>query len=101
VLACVFGHGQDEVLLKRKVLLEPFGITLYDTDYCGVYSRHLDADGYQPGKRSAQKIKRKDLASCTRIKRLGRKTICFFKSMQMHDIVIGLFMNRYEFALLL
>jgi insertion element IS1 protein InsB len=28
-----------------------------------------------------------------------RKTICFSKSAQMHDIVIGLFVNRYEFGL--
>jgi insertion element IS1 protein InsB len=28
-----------------------------------------------------------------------RKTICFSKSIVMHDIVIGLFINRYEFGL--
>jgi len=28
-----------------------------------------------------------------------RKTICFSKSIRMHDIVIGLFINRYEFGL--
>ena len=27
------------------------------------------------------------------------KTICFSRSLQMHDIVIGLFVNRYEFGL--
>jgi insertion element IS1 protein InsB len=35
----------------------------------------------------------------TRIKRLARKTICFSKSIELHDIVIGLFVNRYEFGL--
>jgi len=34
----------------------------------------------------------------TRIKRLARKTICFSKSVFMHDTVIGLFVNRYEFG---
>ncbi|MFM7888933.1 MAG: IS1 family transposase [Pseudanabaena sp.] len=34
----------------------------------------------------------------TRTKRLARKTICFSKSIVMHDIVIGLFINRYEFS---
>ena len=34
----------------------------------------------------------------TRIKRLVRRTICFSKTKQMHDLVIGLFMNRYEFG---
>ena len=30
--------------------------------------------------------------------RLVRKTICFSKTVQMHDIVIGLFVNRYAFG---
>jgi insertion element IS1 protein InsB len=34
-----------------------------------------------------------------RIKRLVRKTICFSKSIEMHDLVIGLYVNRYEFGL--
>jgi insertion element IS1 protein InsB len=52
-----------------------------------------------PGKRNTQKIERKHLTLRTRIKRLTRKTICFSRSVQMHDIVIGLFVNRYEFGL--
>jgi IS1 family transposase len=34
----------------------------------------------------------------TRIKRLVRRTICFSKTERMHDLVIGLFVNRYEFG---
>ena len=33
VLAYVFGRRQDEVFLRLKALLEPFGITRYHTDY--------------------------------------------------------------------
>ena len=44
-------------------------------------------------------MERKHLTLWTRIKRLVRKTICFSKSITMHDIVIGLFINRYEFGL--
>jgi insertion element IS1 protein InsB len=44
-------------------------------------------------------IERKHLTLRTRIKRLVRKTIRFSKSIQMHDIVISLFINRYEFGL--
>jgi IS1 family transposase len=40
----------------------------------------------------------KDRYIRTRIKRLARKTICFSKSIRMHDIVIGLFINRFEFG---
>ena len=34
----------------------------------------------------------------TRIKRLVRRTICFSKTTTMHDLVLGLFINRYEFG---
>ena len=100
VLAYVLGRRKDEVFLQRKGLLEPFGITKYYTDYWGAYTRHLDADAHQPGKRNTQQIERKHLTLRIRIKRLMRKTICFSRSTQMHDIVIGLFVNHYEFGLL-
>jgi insertion element IS1 protein InsB len=100
VLAYVLGRRTDEVFLKLKALLELFGITQYYTDSWGAYTRHLDTDEHQPGKRNTQKIERKHLTLRTRIKCLVRKTICFSRSTQMHDIVIGLFVNRYEFGLL-
>lgn len=53
----------------------------------------------QVSKYKMQKIERKHLTLRTRIKRLARKTICFSKSEEMHDLVIGLFINRYEFGL--
>ena len=46
-----------------------------------------------------QQIARKHLTLRTRMKRLARKTICFSKAIQRHDIVIGLCVNRYEFGL--
>jgi len=99
VLAYVFGRRKDEVFLKLKALLKPFGISRYYTDSWGAYTRHIETDQHQPSKRNTQKIERKHLTLRTRIKRLVRKTICFSKSTQMHDIVIGLFVNRYEFGL--
>lgn len=96
-LAYFCGRRQDEAFLKLKALLEPFGITRYYTDYWGAYTRHIAPEAHPPGKRNTQKIERKHLTLRTRIKRLARKTICFSKSVQMHDIVIGLFVNRYEF----
>jgi insertion element IS1 protein InsB len=100
VWAYVFGRRTDEVFLQLKTLLEPFGLTRYYTDYWGAYTRHLDPDVHSPGKQHTQKIERKHLTLRTRIKRLVRKTICFSKTTQMHDIVIGLFVNRYAFGLL-
>jgi insertion element IS1 protein InsB len=99
VLAYVFGRRQDEVFVELKRLLEPFGITRYYTDHWGAYERHLTGEEHCPGKHNTQTIERKHLTLRTRIKRLARKTICFSKSIQMHDIVIGLFVNRYEFGI--
>jgi insertion element IS1 protein InsB len=99
VLAYVFGRRTDEVFLQLKALLEPYGIRRFHTDYWGAYKRHLEPDVHHPGKRNTQRIERKHLTLRTRIKRLARKTICFSKSIQLHDIVIGLFVNRYEFGL--
>ena len=99
VLAYVFGRRTDAVFQALQRLLEPFGITRYYTDYWGAYERHLAPEEHCPGKRHTQQIERKPLTLRTRINRLGRKTICFSKSTQMHDIVIGLFVNRYEFGI--
>ena len=99
VLAYVLGKRKDEVFLKLKGLLEPFGVIRYYTDDWGSYDRHLDPDTHVVGKQHTQKIERKHLTLRTRIKRLARKTICFSKLEQMHDIVIGLFVNRYEFGI--
>ena len=98
VLAYVLGKRKDEVFKQLKVLLEPFGINQYYTDDWGAYERHLDAKKHHIGKRDTQKIERKHLTLRTRIKRLARKTICFSKLERMHAIVIGLFINRYEFG---
>jgi insertion element IS1 protein InsB len=45
-----------------------------------------------------QKIERKHLTLRTRLKRLARKTLCFSRSRFMHDLLIGLYMNRVEFG---
>jgi insertion element IS1 protein InsB len=101
VLAYVFGTHQDEAFLRLKALLEPFGIMQFYTDEWGAYERHLDPCFHTVGKQNTQKIERKHLTLRTRIKRLARKTICFSKSVLMHDTVIGLFINRFAFGLLI
>nr|WP_152557028.1 IS1 family transposase [Endozoicomonas montiporae] len=75
VLAYVFGKRKDEVFKELKTLLKPI-----------------------IGKANTQKIERKNLNFRTWIKRLARKTICFSKLEKMHDIVIGLLINKVEFG---
>jgi len=98
ILAYVFGRRKDDVFKQLEALLEPFNISRYYTDDWGAYERHLDAGKHQVGKQNTQKIERKNLNLRTWIKRLTRKTICFSKSVLMHDTVIGLLINKVEFG---
>jgi insertion element IS1 protein InsB len=98
VLAYVFGRRQDDVFLRLQALLEPFGITRFDTDGWGANEWHIAPAQHAVGKQHTQKIESKHINLRTRIKRLVRRTICFSKTEQMHDLVIGLFVNRYEFG---
>jgi insertion element IS1 protein InsB len=61
-------------------------------------SATLEPQKHEVGKHNMQKIESKHINLRTPIKRLARKNICFPKTIQMHDIVIGLFINRYDFG---
>src|SRR2546422_3481296 len=101
VLAYVFGRRKDTVFLELQSLLKPCGITRFYTDGWGAYERHIAPEQHVVGKAHTQKIESKHINLRTRIKRLVRRTICFSKTTTMHDLVIGLFINRYEFGLLI
>ena len=98
ILAYVFGRRQDTVFLQLKALLELFGITRFYTDGWGAYERHIDPEQHKVGKEHTQTIESKHIHLRTRIKRLVRRTIGFSKTTTMHNLVIGLFINRYEFG---
>jgi insertion element IS1 protein InsB len=98
ILAYVLSDHKDDAFKQLKELLEPFGIQHYYSDGWGAYLRLLEQSRHTVGKCNTQKIERKHLTLRTRIKRLVRKTICFSKSITMHDIVLGLFINRFEFG---
>src|SRR5215467_13866434 len=98
VFAYVFGPREDETFLRLQELLAPFGITHFYTDGWGAYRRHIDPDKHTVGKQHTQNIERKHTTLRARIKRLVRKTICFSKSIQMYDLVIGLFINRFAYG---
>jgi insertion element IS1 protein InsB len=98
ILAYVLADHKDDAFKQLKALLQPFGIQHFYSDGWGAYLRQLEQTIHTVGKSNTQKIERKHLTLRTRIKRLARKTICFSKSIRMHDIVLGLFINRFEFA---
>jgi insertion element IS1 protein InsB len=98
VLAYVFGTREDETFLQWQELLAPFGITHFYTDGWGAYRRHIASDTHTVGKQHTQKIECTHTTLRARIKRLVWKTIGFSKSIQMHDLVIGLFINRFAYG---
>ena len=98
VLEYVFGRRKDEVFLQLQEILAPFHITRFYTDGWGAYERHIDPAQHTIGKAHTQKIESKHINLRTRIKRLVRRTICFSKTTTMHDLGLGLFINRYEFG---
>jgi insertion element IS1 protein InsB len=92
-VAHVLGDRSRKTLNKLLALLAPFEIQFYCTDDYAVYNC-LPEEKYLRGKRFTQRIERTHLTLRTRIKRLNRKTIGYSKSEEMHDKVIGTFIER-------
>ena len=99
VVAFAFGRRTQTVFKKLRKLLKPFDIRRYYSDAFACYYKLLPKKQHTVGKSNTQRIERKNLTLRTRIKRLARKTICFSKTVEMHDIVIGLVINILEFGL--
>jgi len=97
IMAYAFGRRTDASLKKLLSLLKGFDIRLWFTDDWGSYERLLPEEKHIIGKRYTQKVERRNLNLRTRIKRLARKTICFSRSEELHDKVIGTYIERYEF----
>jgi len=55
----------------------------------------LEAEQHHVGKENTQKIESKHINLRTWIKRFVRRTMGFAKTACMHDLVIGLCLNRY------
>ena len=76
-LAFTFGPRTDDMLYELIALLEEYNINAVYTDNNFAYNRIIPPEVHFIGKRNTQHIERQHLTLRTRIKRLGRKTICF------------------------
>ncbi len=93
----IVGTGRCGTTLLQSMLSQHWSCTKYVEKV--LYERHLPPEQQTVCKFKMQKIERKYLTLRTRIKRLQRKSICYSRSIQMHDLVIGLYINKYEFGL--
>jgi IS1 family transposase/transposase-like protein len=94
VVADVCGRRQDEVCVRLKARLEPCGITRDPPDHGGAAARHRDPAAPHAGKRHPQHSERHHWTWRTRMTRVVRTTICCSKSTPMHDLVMGVLVNR-------
>ncbi|MGX8942017.1 IS1 family transposase [Symbiopectobacterium sp. Eva_TO] len=97
VLAYTFGPRTDETCRELLALLTPFNIGMITSDNWGSYAREVPKQKHLTGKIFTQRIERNNLTLRTRIKRLARKTICFSRSVEIHEKVIGAFIEKHMF----
>ncbi|HHN6585574.1 TPA: IS1 family transposase, partial [Escherichia coli] len=97
VLAYTFGPRNDETCRELLSLLTPFSIGMMTSDDRGSYAREVPKEKHLTGKIFTQRIERNNLPLRTRIRRLARKTICFSRSVEIHEKVIGSFIEKYMF----
>ncbi|WP_420497883.1 IS1 family transposase [Xenorhabdus khoisanae] len=93
IVAHVFGDRSRRTLDNLLALLSPFKIRFCCTDNYVVYDC-LSEEAHLTGKTFTQRIERTNLTHRTRLKRLNRKTIGYSKSEEVHDKVIGTFIER-------
>ena len=72
-------------------LLTPFNIGMLTTEEWGSHTWALPKEKPLTGKIFTQRIERNNLALRTRTKRLAGKTLCFTRSVELHEKVIGTF----------
>jgi insertion element IS1 protein InsB len=97
ILAWHNGGRTDADFGQLLKYLENIPIDQYYSDDWGAYSRNLPEYKHFIGKDRTWKIERKNLNFRIHLKRLGRKTICYSKNEEIHDNVIGMYIERFYF----
>ncbi|HAK1938954.1 TPA: IS1 family transposase [Salmonella enterica] len=98
VFAHVFGPRNALTLQRLLALLSKLNIAFYMTDAWPVYQTLPDSASHVVSKKYTQRTERHNLNLRTHLKRLTRRTICFSKSEEMHDKIIGWYLtiNHYH-----
>jgi insertion element IS1 protein InsB len=98
ILAYHNGRRTDDSLKQLVQKVAHLPIRICHSDAWAAYEKHLPkAYIHIVGKDNTWKIERKNLNFRTHLKRLSRKTICFSKNEEIHDNVIGMYINKYYF----
>ena len=89
----VLGRRTDASCRKLCRKLASCDVRHFATDDWQSYGKTLDSKRHHIGKGGTQNIERKNLNFRTHLKRLQRRTICFSKSLDMHQAVIKLYIH--------
>ncbi|HHT1600982.1 TPA: IS1 family transposase, partial [Klebsiella pneumoniae] len=93
VVAHVFGERNMATLGRLLGLLSPFDVVIWKTDGWPLYESRLKGKLHVISKRYTQRIERHNLNLRQHLARLGRKSLSFSKSVELHDKVIGHYLN--------
>ena len=74
-------------------LLSAFEVVVWMTDDWPLYESRLKGELHVISKRYTQRIERHNLNLRQHLARLGRKSLSFSKSVELHDKVIGHYLN--------
>ncbi|MCG6273264.1 IS1 family transposase [Vibrio vulnificus] len=97
IIAHAFGNRSRRTFGKLMQRLSAFKVEVWCTDGFNAYDS-LPEQKHLVGKLFTQRIERENLTLRTRLKRLNRKTLGYSKSSEMHDKVIGTFIERAYYA---
>ncbi len=104
--SCFFGKLKwllSVLLVFGRISIKPlnncvfFKLSDYCTDSWKSYRLNLANEKHVIGKLFTQRIEQYNLTLRTRLKRLARKTICYSRSVELHDKVIGEFISREHY----
>ncbi|RLL47598.1 IS1 family transposase, partial [Klebsiella pneumoniae] len=93
VVAHVFGERTLATLERLLSLLSAFEVVVWMTDGWPLYEPRLKGKLHVISKRYTQRIERHNLNPWPHLARLGRKSLSFSKSVELHDKVIGHYLN--------
>lgn len=96
IIAHAFGCQGKKTLRKLLRLLAGFNVAFWCTDNFSVYELLLGKK-HITGKPYTHRIARENLNIRNRLKRLNRKTQGYSKVVEMHDKIIGTFIEREHY----
>ncbi|STT96913.1 insertion element protein [Klebsiella pneumoniae] len=88
-----FGERTLATLERLLELLSVFDVVIWMTDGWPLYESRLKGKLHVNSKRYTQRIERHNLNLRQHLARLGRKSLSFSKSVELHDKVIGHYLN--------